>query len=185
MFTGSFSRNTHGQAEDASSSPVPGSKSVYVRDIDDVKDAFHGNYESPKLDTRADRGSLRWAIAATVVAIAAGLGLLALLGFASGTRVSRTEAPNGVLQAATCTSTTNGVTYNATVPVTAPLVDQTLADAEGLEIQVVLLDGAGVQVDTKTVWVDFRRPPTNDWIVTVGFDAQVESPRCVANVWLA
>ena len=198
MFTGSFSRNTHGQAEDASSSPVPGSKSVYVRDIDDVKDAFHGNYESPKLDTRADRGSLRWAVAATVAAIAVGIGVLAVLGFASGIRLNRIEVPAAVLEPVSCASADSQVVFTAGYNEAQGAKFAALTEASGLEIEVRLLDELGVLVATKTAWLEFGTSAfdlpdtaadsntlTRSSTTSVTFDEAVLSPSCETTVWAA
>jgi len=194
MFTGSFNRNTHGKGENASRSGMPGSKSVYVRDIDDVKDAFHGSYESPNLDTRADHGSLVWAGLATVVAICIGLGVFALLGAASGTRLDRTEVPTSVLDMVTCRSVSDQVAFSGTFSRTEGAKVAALNDSEGLEIKIDLLDNTGVLVESKTVWMVFDGQAADvpeGALTSIGttaratFDHAVANPRCVTTIWAA
>lgn len=192
MFTGSFNRNTRGDNDGGSAekaSSIPGSAAVYVRDLDDVKDAFHGNLSSPGLDPRKDRGSLPTAMLTVGAFILFGIAALGVLGWLSNERVNRTEVSNEVLTFTSCRAVGDQVVYTGSYDRAVGNSLAALDGAAGLEVQVVLLDNNGIKVATGTDWIEFAASPNGtgpDRTASVVFDgAAVSSPRCDVTVWTA
>ena len=182
------SRNVHpvGDNTNAKASPLPGSVSVPVRDLDDVRDVMHGGFRSPKLDSRRGHGSIGSASFATGAVIILALAGLAFLGWLSNQRVNRPEVPEQVLTATTCNNSPDGIRfsaqYNHNFARTVPELD----DAAGLEVEVTLVDlsqsPGGAEVATKTVWLDFE----GQRAISTNFgDVDVTAPECLVNVFAA
>ena len=151
--------HTFGDNTNDQSSVLPGSGSLAIRDLDDVRDAIHGGFESPKLDPAEDHGSLRSASFATVTLILLTVASFALIGWLSNRPMNRTPVSEEVLTNVTCRYSADGFRFSAQLDPSVASTVGVLDDAAGLEVRVTLVDVtvplADTSIASKTAWMDF------------------------------